>query len=279
MKKYFKLLRIEQWIKNLLVLAPVIFGKKIFDVDYVYLAVVGTLLFSLMASAIYIINDINDVESDKKHPTKCMRPIASGKVSMKCATVIAAGLIFIGGIGSAVVCLNSVVYLVIYLLINILYSIFKWKHIPLVDILILAAGFLLRVFYGAVITRISVSNWLYLTVLVFSLFFALGKRKKELMSHGDNTRQVLKYYSVDFLDKNMYMCLTLGIVFYSLWSITAAEKMVYTVPLVLFISFYYNLILSEDSDGDPTSILLQHRLLLLVCLFYIIIVISILYFL
>jgi 4-hydroxybenzoate polyprenyltransferase len=144
-----------------------------------------------------------------------------------------------------------------------------------VDVTILVSGFLLRMFYGAIVTGIEVSSWLYMTVIAISFYFALGKRRNELkqLKTGD-TRKVLESYPVSFLDRSMNMCLTLAIVFYALWS--TDEKIVaehgqylsFTVPIVLLIVMKYSLNIEGESDGDPVEVLLHDKVLLALCLVY-----------
>jgi len=150
---------------------------------------------------------------------------------------------------------------------------------------ILVSGFLIRVVYGAVITGITISDWLYLTVIAVSFFFSLGKRRGELQKvGGSESRKVLDAYNVNFLDKNMYICLALANVFYALWSmdpdVTAAyngKRLVLTVPIVLLITMKYSLNIEGDSDGDPVEVLLKDKLLLLLCVVYAAVMMYILY--
>ena len=129
------------------------------------------------------------------------------------------------------------------------------------DVVILASGFVIRVLYGGAIVAIEVSPMLILTVLMFSLYMGLGKRRNEKRKIKNDTREVLKYYTDAFLDKNMYMCLTLGIVFYSIWSL-ALENMIYTVCFVVIICMRYNLIIERESLGDPVDVLLSDKVLI-----------------
>jgi 4-hydroxybenzoate polyprenyltransferase len=145
------------------------------------------------------------------------------------------------------------------------------KNIPIVDIAILAFGFLLRVLYGSVETGIEISGWLYLTVIALAFYLGLGKRRGEILNYSkDNTRSVLKFYNQGFLDKSMLMCVTLGIVFYSLWTVDAqtiarvgGQQLVWTVPLVIMIFFKYSLTVEGKSDGDPVEVVLKDKLLLI----------------
>ncbi|OJU08903.1 MAG: prenyltransferase, partial [Clostridiales bacterium 43-6] len=222
MKKYLKLLRVKHYMKNLLIFLPFIFSGQFFQSHYLASAMIGFFAFSLLSSAIYIFNDIRDAESDRMHPTKKNRPIASGEVSKRAAYITGACLL----IGAAVLhCFTLALqwyawlFLVVYFVLNLAYSI-KLKNVPIVDVAVLVSGFVLRVFYGSALGGIEISRWLYLTVIAMSFYLGLGKRRNELMRQGgDASRGVLKFYTQNFLDKNMFMCLALTVAFYSLWAI------------------------------------------------------------
>ena len=285
MKHYLKLMRVHHYIKNFLVFAALVCSGQLFHLEKLASGISGFIAFCMTSSVVYIINDIRDQEKDRKHPTKCKRPIAAGTVSVKGAWVLAAVLLLI-----AVVCngiafdLTATSLLVLYLVLNLAYS-FGLKNIPIVDITILVAGFLIRILYGALVTEITISNWLYLTVIALSFYFALGKRRNELkhISEGQ-TRQVLKAYPISFLDKSMGMCLTLANVFYALWSMDEnttslynSDSLVFTVPIVLLITMKYSLDIEGESDGDPVEVLLHDKVLLVLCVLYLAIMFMILY--
>jgi len=227
-------------------------------------------------SCIYIFNDLNDVIKDRLHPKKSKRPIASGEVSENTAKVLLVVLLILGIVFNWL-CFNiySTIVLASYILFNVFYS-QGLKNIPIVDVAILVSGFLLRIIYGAIITNISISHWLYLTVMAISFFFALGKRRNELKQIKDeDTRSVLKLYPLNFLDKNMYMCLGLANMFYALWTMDTntiasygTDNIVYTVPLVLLITMKYSFDVEKDTDGDPVEVLISDKILIGLCLIY-----------
>ena len=286
-KTYFRLMRPHHYIKNLLVFAALTCSGQLFQADRLLLALAGFGAFCMTASAIYIINDIRDRENDRQHPVKCRRPIASGKVSTKSAWVLAVGLLLLAALCALpTFCPISGGLLVLYFLLNLAYS-FGLKDVPLVDVTVLVSGFLIRVVYGALVTGIPVSNWLYLTVVALSFYFSLGKRRNERKRLGNegSTRKVLRYYTMDFLDKNMYMCLSLALVFYALWCMDAntlslyrGANLIFTVPLVLLIVMKYSMDVEGGSDGDPVEVLVHDRILLLLCLAYFAMMFAILYF-
>lgn len=285
MKNYLKLMRIHHYIKNILVFAALACSGQLFNTDKLIMGISAFISFCMISSVVYIINDILDRDKDKNHPTKKMRPIASEAISVKNAICLAILLLVIAIIfNSFYFNVFSSLLLVLYLILNISYS-FGLKNIPIIDISILVSGFLIRIMYGALITDITISAWLYLTVLAFSFYFALGKRRNELkyIKNG-KTRKVLKSYSIDFLDKNMGMCLTLGNVFYALWSLEDKTKLLYdnnylfcTVPIVLLISMKYSFNIESESDGDPIEVLLHDKILLILCILYLLIMFLILY--
>ena len=285
MKKYLKLMRVHHYIKNFLVFAALACSGQLFDMEKLGSGILGFVAFCMVSSVVYIINDIRDVEKDRNHPTKCKRPIAAGIVSVKNAWVLAGVLLVIAAVCNGVVFRPvSSLLLVLYLVLNLAYS-FGLKNVPIVDVTILVSGFLIRILYGAMITDITISNWLYLTVIALAFYFSLGKRRNELKKIGDGTtRQVLKAYPVEFLDKSMSMCLTLANAFYALWSMDEStiasynnEYLVFTVPIVLLITMKYSLDVEGDSDGDPVEVLLHDKILLVLCVLYLATMFAILY--
>lgn len=265
---YIKLMRPHHYIKNILIFLPLVFSKNIGNMNLLVITIIGAIAFSLMSSIVYILNDIMDVEADRKHEKKKHRPIASGAVPIKGAVILGI-VLFIISILLNWYLKSSIIALCVfygYLLMNILYSV-KLKHIAIVDIVILAFGFMLRVIYGATITGIAISDWLYITILAFSFYMGLGKRRNEYKKMGKDGREVLKYYNETFLTSNLYMCMGLGIVFYSLWCMDIGKvangviNIIWTVPLVIIICMKYSLDIEGDSLGDPVDVILQDKLL------------------
>ena len=285
MKKYLKLMRVHHYIKNGLVFAALACSGKLFNFERMISGVVAFIAFCMVSSVVYIINDIRDKEKDRNHPSKSKRPIAAGTISVKRAWSLVAVLLIIAAFcNSFTYSLTSTLLLLLYFILNLMYS-FGLKNICIVDITILVAGFLIRVLYGAWVTEIPISNWLYLTVIAFSFYFALGKRRNELKYISDGeTRQVLKDYSLNFLDKNMSVCLTLANVFYALWSMDEKtmgfynnEYLILTVPIVLLITMKYSLDIEGESDGDPVEVLIHDKVLLVLCTLYLAVMFMILY--
>jgi decaprenyl-phosphate phosphoribosyltransferase len=241
LKAILKLFRVEHYLKNVLIFLPLFFNEQLLSWADLSIVIFGFIAFCLISSAVYIFNDIQDCEKDKQHPKKRFRRIASGVISVKLAFVLfglslAFSLVFSLLTGH----LSSLIYLSIYLLLNIGYSL-GLKNKPLIDIAILSSGFLLRLMYGAVLGEVLISGWLYLTVISGSLYLGLGKRRNEFDRSEElgKTREVLKYYNYSFLDKNMYVYMALSITFYSLWALQyGSHLMVWTVPIIYYIHLY-----------------------------------------
>ena len=280
MKKYIKIARIHHWIKNLLIAFPLAFSGNLGNISAIVSCLMGVVVFSFISSAIYIFNDIMDAELDRNHPVKCRRPIASGEIKPAAAAAVG-----IGFFAAAVICmifsgLNGVyeiMLLSVYIVLNVMYSA-ALKNIPLVDIVILVSGFLIRIIYGGLIVNVEVSGWLYLTVMSAAFFFALGKRRNEI-GINDGTRDVLKYYSREFLDKNMYVFLALLNTFYALWCLDSVNKdmLIWTVPIVLIICMRYSMDIEGDSNGDPVEVLFHDKALLILCAVYAAVLLAIIY--
>lgn len=278
-KAYIKEMRVKSWLKNLFVFCPIVFSLELFQWDKLMEAAVLTLSFCLISSAIYVFNDINDVENDRKHEIKKNRPIASGQISFPKAWVLLVCLTIIGLGISILVNLYSFLLIVAYVFINVLYS--KWlKTKAVIDCFCIAIGFILRVMVGGTIVTAGVSNWMFLTVLALSLFMAFGKRRGELSSYaGGETRTVLDMYDLNFLNGIVFMCAGLTVMFYSLWSISQKPRLVYSVPIVFFIiTRYLLLVFKGRAEADPTTLLLSDKTLLVSCGICGIVMLALLYF-
>ena len=287
MRNYIKLMRPKHYIKNFLIFFPLVFSGNFFQKELLVSCIMCFFAFCLSASIVYIINDIKDKEKDKLHEKKKNRPIASGKVSVKNAIVLAILLFFLSYffqvLASNKLLDFSYLYILLYIILNIGYSL-GLKNVPLLDVAILVSGFLIRVLYGASIVDVEISNWLYLTVISAAFYLGFGKRRNEIKKVGNKSREVLKYYKKDFLDKNMYMCLSLTIVFYALWTVDpinvakASNKLVWTVPFIMLILMKYSMNIENDSFGDPVNVVLEDKVLIITIILYGITVMSLIYF-
>ena len=284
MRNYLKLMRIPHYIKNLLILAAPLCSGMFFANGMALHMLCGFLAFCFVSSAVYVINDLNDVNRDRLNPAKACRPIASGAITSKNALVFAVCLFILGLILNTFASgFTGAIVLAVYMILNIAYSL-GLKNIAILDVVILVSGYVIRIIYGSVISGVSISAWLYLTVISLSFFLALGKRRGEQRKNGDAARNVLHAYSASFLDKNMYVSLALADVFYALWSMNESTAELYgtkyvffTVPLFIIITLRYSYDIEGDSDGDPVEVLLHDKVLILLALLYIIIMVLLLY--
>lgn len=280
MKDYLRLMRVKHYVKNLIIFLPLIFSGQFCKIDLLFQTILGCIVFSFASSIVYIFNDINDIEVDIR--TKKRRPLAEGIITVKQAwrIIVWLGIFiilisYITNIEWGVVVDKTLLIVLFYILINILYSL-GMKNFPIVDVIILAFGYVLRVIYGGVLIGTGVSDWMFLTILSVAIYFGIGKRRQELITLGCNGRKVLEQYSESFLTRNMQMFLCAAIIFYSLYS---SEKvvtypnfevsMILTVPIILVICLRYDFLLDKnDSMGDPVEIILKDRVLKIMILLY-----------
>lgn len=278
LKAFFALIRVKHYLKNGLIFLPLFFAVKLTDVGLLLRTLAGFAAFCLAASLIYIVNDIRDIEKDRQHSTKCNRPLPSGAISVGAAIAIAA--VFGLGAIAILIALKSWaagIILALYVALNFGYS-FGLKNVPVLDLVILASGFVLRVLFGGAVSSIEVSNWLLLVMAAGALYMGMGKRRGELRREGEGTRAVNKYYSVGFLDRNMYLCLALTIAFYSLWCLTSStigdfangDSVIWSVIVLLVLVIRYNYVIEGDSDGDPVSVITRDPMLLILAALYVI---------
>lgn len=270
--------------KNGLIFLPLFFHGSIFSApEKMAAALVGFLAFSLSASAIYALNDCLDAPQDRQHPRKKNRPVAAGRISeqaalvLALALVLAAGGILLGGRSLIAQFVPAAGTLAVYLLINVAYTVFGLKHVPILDVSIVALGFVLRILFGSFLTGIQVSSWLLLTVMMASYYMSFGKRRNELRTSGGqgSVRRVLALYTPEFLTQSTNMFLTLTIVFYALWSVDAQTELryaqgraVWSLPLVILILLFYHYDIDTKPDGDPVEIILHDwRLIVLACVY------------
>lgn len=262
-KDYLKLFRLPQWIKNLFVFVPLIFSKHLFQVEYFSTALLASLVFCLTSSVVYIINDITDVESDRSHPQKKLRPIAAGKITPLQAFGSAAFLFIIVLILLKNFNLQFVLFVGLYFLLNLFYSFFI-KNIVLLDIFSIAAGFMIRVFAGAFAISVDISSWLVLTTMFISLFLAVMKRRSELNlaenSDSTSTRKVLQFYSKNFAEQMATVASAGVIICYALYSVSdrtisvfRTDKLIYTTPFVVFGIFRYMYLVYINQKGENTT--------------------------
>ena len=286
MTKYLKLLRVEQWIKNCFVFVPLFFSGNITNLDLLTKSLFAFVIFSLAASCIYIINDYSDIESDKKHPEKRNRPLASGAISKPTAITVLSiliisciSLIIFSQYYFNLSFLNIKIFLLqfniwklatiiaVYFFMNLAYT-FKLKHVAIVDITIISIGFVLRVLAGGYATGILISQWAILLTFVLALVLAIGKRRGELINAqiSGKTRKALDGYNVQFADIALSISCTLAIVCYLMFTLSPEvqdrfhSRVFYTVIFVVFAFLrYLQQTLVYNKTESPTKIIYKDR--------------------
>ena len=274
MKQYLKLLRVEQWVKNLFVFVPLFFAGKITHTDLLIKSIVAFIVFSLMASVVYILNDYNDIEADRKHPEKRRRPLASGAISKSKAIGILVTLLVINlcfGFAAQWYFHEPItkfaLIIITYFVMNLAYT-FKLKHVPIIDIFIIATGFVLRVLAGGSITGISISQWAVLLTFDLALVLAIGKRRGELINAqvSGKTRRALDGYNVQFADIALSISVTLAIICYLMFTLSPEvqqrfhPRVFYTVIFVVFAFLrYLQQTLVYNRTESPTKIVYRDR--------------------
>ena len=246
-----RLMRPKQWIKNGFVLAPLIFAGQFTSLRAVGEALLATLLFSLVSSATYVLNDLNDLEHDRKHPLKSRRPLAAGQVSQFQALVLF-GLLCGGLVWSCLQWIDVGLVILAYLALNLAYT-FVLKHQPVIDIFSIALGFILRVQAGAVALDVPVSAWMFVTTLCLALYLASVKRRQELARSDGSGRRVLEHYSVTLVDRYAEMAATGTLLFYSLFVMTVQPNLAVSIPVVLYGLFRYWFIVEAREGGESPA--------------------------
>ncbi|MCI0567090.1 MAG: decaprenyl-phosphate phosphoribosyltransferase [Acidobacteria bacterium] len=281
-------MRPQQWIKNLLLLAPLLFAKGLGDSTRVLEALLAFLIFCALSSGVYLLNDVLDFEKDRKHPVKSRRPIASGRLKVGTAVVILVFLL----LGSLTAGFALTPYFgaagLAYVLLNLGYS-FWLKEMVILDVMIIAFGFVLRALAGALAIQVEISPWLILCTIMLSLFLAFCKRRRELELLADGARDhrpALREYSVLFLDQMISITTASTVVCYSFYTISpeveqklGTHHLFVTIPFVLYGIFrYLYLVHQRGQGGNPASSLLTDRPLLACVALWALVVAGILYF-
>jgi 4-hydroxybenzoate polyprenyltransferase len=261
-------MRPRQWLKNGLVYAALFFDGKLTDWNSFLRTTIAFALFCMMSSAVYIMNDLADVENDRQHPTKKNRPLAAGKLSPTVAAVTAVLLVLISLVAGFFLSPAFDLILVIYFLLQVAYT-FRLKHVVLVDVIINATGFILRVAAGVVVIDVErFSPWLYVCTFLLAVFIALGKRRHELSLLGQeagNHRAILDEYNIELVDWLISIVTTAALVAYCLYTflaegLPANNLMMLTIPFVLYAIFrYMYLIHVRHEGGAPEDIFLRDR--------------------
>jgi 4-hydroxybenzoate polyprenyltransferase len=280
-------MRPRQWAKNTFIFAPLVFDQKLTQLDALLPTLAGFVLLCTASSAVYLVNDLADIDADRKHPSKRFRPIAAGTLPQGVAKVSAV-LLFALTLGFSLLLSWAFTLIVAtYIVTNLLYS-FWLKHVPIIDVLILASGYVLRVAAGVVLISVErFSPWLYICTTLLALFIGFGKRRAEmvLLADGANEhRRVLDGYTLPFLDQLIVIVSACAIMAYSLYTFSAENLpdnhfMMLTIPFVMYGIFrYLQLIHVQSAGGAPDELVLSDRPLLLTILLWGLSAAAILYF-
>ncbi len=264
-----KTLRIYQWTKNLLVFAAVIFAGELTDFEAIKLSIIAFLAFCFSASSAYILNDIIDIEKDRLHPEKSKRPIPSGDVSIPMAFFLTVSLGLLALLLGFMLGIKFIGILLVYVFLTVSYSLI-WKKFFLVDVLILAMGFVTRAIAGAVAIQVVFSNWLIVCTLFLALFLGLGKRRSELLllkDDAENHRSVLVFYTVEYLDQLLLIVAGGTLITFTIYTCSPeviarlhTDKLYLSLPFVIYGLFRYLYLVRYTGEGsDPSKVLLSDK--------------------
>lgn len=274
------LLRPTQWSKNTVLFAALIFSKHLFNVDAVVLVTLGFVAFCALASGTYVMNDLWDCDRDREHPLKSLRPLPSGRVRRGSAVAMAVGLVAAGLAGTALLSRWFAVLAGLYFLLQVAYT-FWLKEVVILDVMAIAAGFVIRAVAGGVIIAVPVSPWLIICTFLLALFLGFSKRRHELIlleGRATDHRASLKEYSPYFLDQMIAVVTASTVVAYAIYTASpevreklGTDKLYLTIPFVLFGIFrYLYLVHQREEGGNPTQLLLSDQPLLVDVLLWIV---------
>lgn len=272
---FLRTVRPKHWVKNLFVFGPLLFSRGLWGMAGALEALAAFLLFCLAASTVYVLNDLLDLKSDRLHPTKRLRPIASGELSRTAAVSLAVVLALITVIGAIAMGPLFTVLVLLYIVLNILYSLWL-KQVVIIDVMMIGAGFVIRVLGGAAAISVSPSHWLVLCTILISVFLGFTKRRAELtmlQGKAGGHRKVLTSYSAVFLDQMISIVTAATLMCYILYTVDSrtvrvvaggTRGLLLTVPLVMYGIFRYLYLVYRCEEGDsPTQALLQDKMMLL----------------
>ena len=296
-------MRPKQWTKNLSLFVGIVFAQRLFSLTSFERASLAFLAFCLASSFIYLFNDLLDLENDRQHPVKRQRPLASGRLPISWAISAMSILLLLCASITAVIFATPIFpqkdifanlggsnllftgTIITYLLLMILYSV-RLKHVVLLDVFVIASGFVLRILAGALVIPVSISPWLYLVTILLSLFLAFNKRRHELVllqEDASNHRQILKEYSLPMLDQMITIVTAATFMSYSLYTFqgpTGNHRLMITIPFVLYGMFrYLYLVYMKMEGGSPEEVLLRDRHMLATVVLCVAIIIVVLYIL
>ncbi|WP_234122149.1 decaprenyl-phosphate phosphoribosyltransferase [Clostridium hydrogenum] len=282
-KSLIALMRPKQWTKNLFVFGAVLFSGNFVSKDLFLANILVFIMFCLASSSIYVLNDIIDVEKDKLHPVKKFRPIASGKVSKLQGIILDIVLFLIILIFTYRFNFEVLIVILVYIVMNIFYS-FILKNVVIIDVMVITAGFVLRIESGSIATNVELSPWIILCTILLSLFLGLNKRKSEIValkSDSVKTRKILKEYSVELIDKMLTIVTPSILMAYCLYTFnsTQSKSMMFTIPFVLYGIFRYQYLMeTQNIGGKPEDVFTKDKAFLVNIICWFLVVVCVIYF-
>lgn len=287
MIKYIQLFRVHHWVKNLFIFIPVFFAGQIDHIQVFIDLSIGFLSFSLLASSVYIFNDLNDIQEDRMHPSKKFRPIASGAIAKKSAIFFSVASLILGLFLATFLGIEFGLLVLTYLVLNVFYTLIL-KKIPIIDMVIISMGFLLRIYGGGYIGEVEVSKWLVLMTFFLSMILALAKRRDDLvlLKNGINNRYVIRNYNLQFIDISMAFMVVIVTVSYIMYTISEevidrlGNDHIYLTSILVVLGMlrYLQQTIVFERSASPIRILLKDRFIQIVVLFWGLVFAFILYF-
>jgi 4-hydroxybenzoate polyprenyltransferase len=287
MNKVLVTLRPQQWVKNLLLFAGLIFSQNFYNLNLLLKSVVAFGLFCLLSSSVYVVNDIIDMEGDRKHPLKSNRPIAKGEIQISAAVVLFLLLALVSLGFSTLLSRPFALMALFYFALNLVYTRYL-KHVVIIDVMCIAFGFVIRAVAGALVIGVEISAWLVVCTILLALFLGFGKRRHELLlldTQASDHRKILTEYSPYFLDQMISVVTASTVVAYAFYTLSpevemklGTKYMDFTIPFVLYGVFrYLYLIHQKEGGGSPTRMLLTDTPLLVNIILWFLAVLLILY--
>lgn len=287
MRPLIQLLRPHQYFKNGFIFLPLLFAGEIFSIDLFFPTLLIFIGFSLIASSVYVFNDLRDIDDDRRHPLKKERPFASGRITPLQGYWLMSFLLVIGLSLVVITKISVLIVVLVYLILNIAYSLGA-KHLPLIDVIIIAIGFVLRLFVGSEVARIELSAWIVVMTFILALFLAMAKRRDDLLifeKTGKKMRKSLDGYNINFIDSALSMLGGIVIISYLMYTIDKNVqesfncKYLYLTSIFVFygVFTYLKIAFVEEKSGSPTLTLLKDLRIQLTVLLWLISFIIIIY--
>jgi decaprenyl-phosphate phosphoribosyltransferase len=287
-RSFISLVKFKHWVKNLIIFAPLIFSLSLFNYTRLLKSLIAFTAFSLVTVLVYIINDIIDKKNDQLHPKKSLRPIAAGRIKVHTAVIIGVFFFTAGIFTSLFLDPKSLLIILIYFFVNILYSLVL-KQVVILDVFIVALGFCFRILLGAVAINVNLSHWMLLFTFTISLFMGFGKRRYEIEILGEKAfihRNILRSYNKNFLDILIVISVSLTAISYSLYTMDAeiisrfgTDNLIFTIPFVLYGLFRYLLLIyCKNKGGNPEELVVTDIGIIISGLLWFLAVIFLIYF-